>query len=62
MGDVDFSVRIDGERPWCLAPLTHVDDLICQEMRFTDLSGSFLFERRGDGESAKIDDNSPRLK
>ena len=54
MGDFYFSVRIDGERTLCLAPLTQRRlDMSGDEV--PDLSGYFLFERRGDGESAKID-------
>ena len=54
MDDFYFSVRIDEELTLCLAPLTQRRmDMSGDEV--TDQSGYFLFEKRGGGESAKID-------
>jgi hypothetical protein len=54
MGDYYFSVNLDNYRSLCIAPLTN-RQLAISGQEVSDVSGYFLFEKRGCGESAEID-------
>ena len=54
MDDLYFSVSLDGDCLLCLAPLTDRRlEMAGQEIE--DTSGYFLYEQRGDGETATVE-------
>jgi hypothetical protein len=54
MAEFYFSVNLDNHRTLCVAPLT--DRRIAMSGQdVPDVSGYFLFEKRGDGEAVKIE-------
>lgn len=54
MGDLYFSVNLDGDRTLCLAPLTD-RRLSMSVQEIDDTSGYFLYEQQGFGEFASIE-------